>query len=477
MRTGLLSITLTLIASVAMSLNRSDQGVGDFFPLQNGRVWEYTYKATEKIYLDISFVEQMKVDSGIVRFSVVSHVSTDTALVWTIHEKDSMLVHIQDFWRGRDTVYTAVEEGDFELVERLDSVHTILCKSETPPFCSPIECRGSSGVPFTRYGPDRSTVLRSELFYAGSVFSVRDTFLLQQGVGIVRATSQITKGPNIPYSLVWNADLVTTQSSGADSPYFPLQVGSKWTFAAPLFPHSEQITDTATIAGRVYYGMTIWGNSPAFWLRTSHDSVFIMSSMQDTSERLLYNFSARVGDTLSLPVTYACSYGLKIVLKSKEDTVTTPAGTFAQCYHFVHLAACMDGGIVESWFAKGVGRIKYSEESIMGLRTYELSSYSIVTAAGEDLPKPGIGAFVLLDAYPNPFNPKTVVSCQLPVVSDVKLIVYDMLGREVAVLLNGRKEAGRHVVTFDGSGLASGVYLYRMHAGSYVETKKLLLLR
>ena len=79
--------------------------------------------------------------------------------------------------------------------------------------------------------------------------------------------------------------------------------------------------------------------------------------------------------------------------------------------------------------------------------------------------------------YPNPFNPKTVVSSQLPVGSNVKLVVYDMLGREVAVLVNERRAAGSYRDTFDGSGLASGVYICRMTAGSFVQSRKMLLVQ
>jgi hypothetical protein len=86
-------------------------------------------------------------------------------------------------------------------------------------------------------------------------------------------------------------------------------------------------------------------------------------------------------------------------------------------------------------------------------------------------------SFALMQNYPNPFNPTTVITFQLPVVSNVTLKIYDMLGREVQTLINGRQEAGLHSVTFNARNLASGVYLYRLQAGSNCETKKFVLLK
>ena len=100
----------------------------------------------------------------------------------------------------------------------------------------------------------------------------------------------------------------------------------------------------------------------------------------------------------------------------------------------------------------------------------------VVTSVNDktpDVPK----VFALDQNYPNPFNPKTEIRYQVPGVSDVKIIVYDVLGREVAVLVNERKAAGHYEVAFDGSGLASGVYFYRMTAGDFVQTRKLTLIK
>jgi hypothetical protein len=85
--------------------------------------------------------------------------------------------------------------------------------------------------------------------------------------------------------------------------------------------------------------------------------------------------------------------------------------------------------------------------------------------------------FRLFQNYPNPFNPRTTIKFELPKASQVRLSVYDMLGREVAVLVNEKRDAGVYEVKFEGSNLASGVYFYRIQAGDYVATKKLLLMK
>lgn len=87
--------------------------------------------------------------------------------------------------------------------------------------------------------------------------------------------------------------------------------------------------------------------------------------------------------------------------------------------------------------------------------------------------------FELAQNYPNPFNPTTMLTYQLPMASEAKLEVFDVLGRKVATLASGRQEAGSYAVRFDASayGLTSGVYFYRLSAGNFVETKKMMLVK
>jgi hypothetical protein len=103
----------------------------------------------------------------------------------------------------------------------------------------------------------------------------------------------------------------------------------------------------------------------------------------------------------------------------------------------------------------------------------EYGTYLSVSNPNEVFPE----QFSLEQNYPNPFNPLTTIRYGLPNRWHVSLAVFNTLGQQVALLENGEREAGYHEVRFDGSGLSSGVYFYRMHAGTYVETKRLLLVK
>lgn len=103
----------------------------------------------------------------------------------------------------------------------------------------------------------------------------------------------------------------------------------------------------------------------------------------------------------------------------------------------------------------------------------QLAALSSVGAASNDLPQ----RYELAQNYPNPFNPSTEISFDLAGASTVKLEVYNVMGQKVATLIDDYYEAGHHTAVWDASGVASGLYLYRLQADDFVETRKMLLLK
>jgi hypothetical protein len=138
------------------------------------------------------------------------------------------------------------------------------------------------------------------------------------------------------------------------------------------------------------------------------------------------------------------------------DTLTTLASICTDCSHSPTLN-CVIKGRAFWWLMAS------------------LAGWSTTTSVSEEYTIPV--AMELLSCYPNPFNPTTVVRYQSPAASMVQLRVYDMLGREVAELVNEWKEAGEYNINFDGRGLGSGVYICRLSAGDRVASQKMMLLK
>jgi hypothetical protein len=100
-----------------------------------------------------------------------------------------------------------------------------------------------------------------------------------------------------------------------------------------------------------------------------------------------------------------------------------------------------------------------------------------ISVSGVNDPVNTVNSFTLSQNYPNPFNPSTRIDYSLAAKSNVSLKVYDMLGREVANLVNATQEAGNHSVSFNASKLASGLYIYTIKSGNNTMSKKMMLLK
>jgi glucuronoarabinoxylan endo-1,4-beta-xylanase len=106
-----------------------------------------------------------------------------------------------------------------------------------------------------------------------------------------------------------------------------------------------------------------------------------------------------------------------------------------------------------------------------------VSLAQVLAKSGEEQITEKPTTFLLEQNFPNPFNPSTTIRFQMPNDGHVSLKVFDLLGREVATLVNETRTAGVYDEVFNASSLASGIYVYRLQAGDYTASKKLILLR
>jgi type IX secretion system substrate protein len=125
----------------------------------------------------------------------------------------------------------------------------------------------------------------------------------------------------------------------------------------------------------------------------------------------------------------------------------------------------------------GFFRVELREGKLVDPLEFVLSNMSGTSTATEDGSDALPNEFALLANHPNPFNPTTQISYQLSEGSQVQIVIYDMLGRAVETLVDAAQPAGTFTVSFDASDLPSGMYLYRMTAGSFVNSRKMILLK
>jgi len=268
----------------------------------------------------------------------------------------------------------------------------------------------------------------------------------------------------------------------------------------------------------LYYGFR-FGYLPAdtiipkrgYWIKANADGKLILSQstsskteMSDRRERLNRSNSLTITDRVGNTQTLYLKQGMKNSdLVRYELPPLPPANLFDVRYesqrvfeslpekidHSVELPISIRGAefpIKISWDDGDLsGRMM---TTVTGMEEHDLTGKGEITidrpitgkvtlrvqpAMNEHVP----GSFTLYQNYPNPFNPTTIIRYSMPVESKVVLKVYNTVGQEVAILVNEIQDAGNKSVEWNGSGLPSGIYFYRLQVGSFHETKKLIMLR
>jgi Secretion system C-terminal sorting domain len=254
------------------------------------------------------------------------------------------------------------------------------------------------------------------------------------------------------------------------------------------------LTDTTLLAGAgqsvVNGGIFSSTNEGTNWAKTAFGNYTVYSLFVSQGER---------GDTSLYAGT---AYGVFLStdngktwtqggLPSSAPPSSSPVSSFVQSGGSLFCSTRGDGVFLstdgaKSWSSVGNGLVNRIVRSLVisdseiyaasvGGGVWRRPLLQLLTGIHQERSLPS--KFKLYQNYPNPFNPSTVISYELPVSSRVTLKIYDVLGREIATLFDGDQNAGIHHVTFSAAALSSGVYFYRLQAGPYYETKKLLLLK
>jgi hypothetical protein len=281
--------------------------------------------------------------------------------------------------------------------------------------------------------------------------------------------------------------LGTTSAQGLDTTdYFPLHVGDYWTYRADngVVIETRRVLDTVMIEGKKYYRI-----AGSFGSGTLHvDSGKVITRVLD-EDRVLYKLDAKVGEQWTW------------ILRYDSSRVDTGVNWFGEPLDSVRIKeGPLTGQVFRDVLAYGRNNLHvYDDETYeflapgfgLIMKVSYLTNLSVIYGAAmagrlfgdttitsvytpEEV---GREDFLLKQNYPNPFNPSTTISYDLPTRSHVTLKIFNLLGQEVATLVNGEVEAGRHQMQWNARGLSSGVYFYRLQAGKFVETRKLILLR
>ena len=272
---------------------------------------------------------------------------------------------------------------------------------------------------------------------------------------------------------------------------FPLSIGNQWTYQ-----HRSSYGDQLLSIARFDTGVAHFAVIGSIVLPDSTRWIFRQIRSLKRQFSISQNPDTLIHDTLDFEIVERNRGFHPMYRQGKFNTLwdsefpffaEVPESTMIHRYFSAdsldtldHSFKDIDGGTFVCSLKNGTGEIAEQLSYHLTGSTYSTNHIllsAVITSLGESRAPTVPPTLALAQNYPNPFNPETIVSYELSGDGDVKLVVCDILGRQVAVLVNGRKAPGSYSVVFNASGLASGVYIYRLISGGISTTKRMLFLK
>lgn len=281
----------------------------------------------------------------------------------------------------------------------------------------------------------------------------------------------------VTFFLAWSVESLGQQ-------YYPLQVGNEWhyiveSWSSPPTTFMVRVFDDTTMPnGKTYSALTRPDLTGFRYVRVDSAGIHYFWE-QEGRELLFYKSDASLYEVHQPDSVWFFSVGLLDVysLMLFGDTTVVREFSFAPPYVLIELRVTLSDryGPIRYLNQGEPPGTSYVEAFLIGaIIAGDTSGVLTSTVAQSDeVPE----RFLLQQNYPNPFNPSTTIRYELPRRVRVMLRIYNLLGEEVATVVDEEKEAGRYDAVWDAAGFASGVYLYRLQAAKFVQTKKMIILK
>ena len=405
---------------------------------------------------------------------------------------------------GNNKKYFIVQRNDIQQYERIDTLSGIVYTANTTDPNNIIEYR--SNYLYAKTGED-NLMLRNNLTkkyfnnnssittfnttdVPAKIFSVADdtsfTFTLAKNIGVYSEkykTSEKSYLAELIYAKIGDTEYGKNILPMEILKKYPIHVGDRYTYARSTKSYTPNVFipyDTLTVS--VDKDTILSNNQKYFKLVSKEEDLYVRI---DSTDGNIYNAKIIDGNVTELLIDNIVAEDNSVLniyfsnninqFRYNKSTYSNPViGQNRECItarqvdnENIYFIRCDNYGIISSCTRRN------STEGII----YLYQDLIDVSTTINGLPPASPTSYNLSQNYPNPFNPSTNINFTLPNAEFVTLKIYDILGKVVTTLINEELNAGNYTKTWDANNLSSGVYFYRLTAGKFTETKKMILVR